>query len=735
MQGMRLKRFLPLLILAGCFSWSSSVGGLRFIPIYDALVIKAAKNEPPHVAFEEVIQKNKTLDEWSRLEESEPILLGTHQSIQPLYAKRIVLPEMVFTKNSEVIQIANASSSKQEMTESADRPDVSWMDNLPPNQASRIQEAQRRSEVLSQDWSVPTWSDMAKEVLEKSGALAESTKITGNNNPRVYVAGDKKLGAAQNRVPQSSVEWATRRPAPKSSPSEDAPDLPSDDIARSLTDGAERPPSTASLVDTAESDFKKIFGPLEITGGLAVTNEHHIEIRRYDEGVLKELGRVDLSQGMYHIDVSEPTGSVIAQLVDKEGKILGEGSFRLSRLPNPNTLEISGPSLRIEPRLSFAGIITSAYNTRIADSAPAKTTVTFVNGASEVQAKKDGLVSMDNVTKGSTTVMRSAAPGYLQTASIIVSGSEFKAQLYPSAMIEALQEIVSQQRMMSIEGIPTVIWGRTSRDGKNVAGVTVQIEGNDSLRAIYFDSFLIPNSKLTATSENGLFAFVDVSPDFHSLIAMEGEKLFGFQNVVAEENSVAFGEIENSLRQDAVSVRIYDAFSGESHPAMFTIQSLLKNIAADEGQITLTLPHVNRAGYIRVTPPEADFLQAQYVYNDSDDFIHIPLVRRSWLLALKGYLKIDDQPENGIVVGFVPDENFEVYLAGHDDFDQRNIVYFDMQGRILQNKKGISGGGFILYNVPDDTHEVVVLGQRTQKMYSKVLPVESNTLSVLTFRE
>jgi len=58
-----------------------------------------------------------------------------------------------------------------------------------------------------------------------------------------------------------------------------------------------------------------------------------------------------------------------------------------------------------------------------------------------------------------------------------------------------------------------------------------------------------------------------------------------------------------------------------------------------------------------------------------------------------------------------------------------------MQGRILQNHKGIAGGGFILYNVNEDTQEVVVVGTRTQKIYSRVVPVDPNSLSVLNFRE
>jgi hypothetical protein len=68
LQGLRLKRVLPLLLIVGCFAWSSSVGGLRFIPIYEALVVKAPKNSPPHIAFEEVLAKADENSEWLALD-------------------------------------------------------------------------------------------------------------------------------------------------------------------------------------------------------------------------------------------------------------------------------------------------------------------------------------------------------------------------------------------------------------------------------------------------------------------------------------------------------------------------------------------------------------------------------------------------------------------------------------------------------------------------------------------
>lgn len=732
---MRLKRFLlPLAVIAGCSCWSSTLGGLKFVPIYEAITIKAQKNSPAYVAFEEVLESERKHSEWAHLEKIKPLNLAAEKISAPLYAKKIELKEMVFQKNGERIlaaetmtasaQPSSYSATVQPPVEMSTEPGDDWMEQLPRAQAQRLQEAQRRSEVMSSNWQGETFNEMAKEVLEKSGALAPSAPI---NN--VYVAGSVN-GQTKTDLPRGDVivrsDTGGKQPTLPVDPS------PAESAGwKSLSSKTDVPEPARSLLGGTTA----IVGPLEITGGLAVTNEHHIEIRRSDEGILKELGGVDLQKGLYNIEVEDTNGTVLARLVNKDGKILGEGSFRLNRVAMAQTKSVQGPKIKIEPHPDFAGIVASAYTGKANDTAPAQTRVTFVKGASEATPKKDGYVAMDNVMKGSSTVMRAAAPKHLQTASIITSGQEFRTQLYPESMIKALQDIVSQQRATSLEGAPTIVWGRVSLDGKSVAGIDVNVESDSSQEAIYFNDFMIPDPKLKTTSANGLFAFVDVTPGFHSLLATRGNAIFAYQNVVVESGSVAQGDLESTIKSETVPLRVYDAFTGEARSATVTMQSLSEDLNVQNGVTTVTLPHVSRLGMMRVQPEGNDYVAARYLYNDSDAFVHIPLVHWSWLSTIKSYLRLDDSPSAGLIVGFVPDEDFEVYLAAYDNFEARQIVYFDMQGRILQNRKGMAGGGFILYNVPEDTHEVVVVGTRTQKIYSKVLPVDANSLSVLNFRE
>ncbi|HWU44162.1 MAG TPA: hypothetical protein VN132_12010 [Bdellovibrio sp.] len=697
---------------------------MKFIPIYEALTIKAQKNSPAYVAFEELIEKRSpATSEWAELAKKPATQLGVEKTSTPLYSKRVVLSEMVVKKTPEPIPATDVNGRLM-ASEATNISDEAWIEQLPRQSQSRLRAAQERSKVLNQDWQEPSFSDEAKEVLEKSGVLVGGViqgnpKPTPNNTNPIYVSATDSHGN-RNEVSRPQV-------LPQANQNPTTPDAPPTLSQKSLV-GDDR--------GAARSIGRRIVGPIEIAGGLAITNEHHFEIRRSDEGVSKELGRVDLVQGTYNIVVDETVGSVVARLMDKEGKILGEGSFRLNRITAAaNETYLQGPKLKIEPHPDYSGVVTDAYNAKVMDSAPTQTRVTLIKGATDVPTKKDGAVVMDNVTKGSTTVMRAAAPKYLQTSQIIVSGHEFRAPLYPNSMIKALQEIVGQQRAQTFDGEPTIIWGRVALDGKPVSGIDVSVESDPGLQPVYFNQFMIPDPQLKTTSDNGLFAFVDVTPGYHSLLATRSDSIFGYSNVVAEDGSVAIGDIDATIKSEAVALKIYDAFSGEARPATITMQSLSDELSVENGAQTLTLPHLNRVGLMRVRPEGSDYISARYLYNDSDEFIHVPLVQFNWLSSVKAALKIDDAATSGIVVGFVPDEDFEVYIAGYDQFDTRNIVYFDMQGRILQNRKGMGGGGFILYNVPEDTHEIVVIGSRSQKIYSKVLPVDANSLSVLNFRD
>jgi hypothetical protein len=300
-------------------------------------------------------------------------------------------------------------------------------------------------------------------------------------------------------------------------------------------------------------------------------------------------------------------------------------------------------------------------------------------------------------------------------------------------MMSALKEIVTEPGVTYTKlEESTFVWGKVTIDGQPVSGVSVQSESDTEVKPIYFNDFMIPDSKLTSTGANGLYAFVNIQPGFNAILAQRGDAYFGHQNIVAEVGSVAIGDIQSTLRTDPVRVRAFDAFAGEPVRLIANLQSLGAPVELQDGSASVILPHVSRLSMI-YTEVEPEFISANYFYNDKDAYIHLPILRKDWITELKATSKIDDISSTGTIVGFFGEENFEAYLAGASKDSGLQIVYFDAAGKVITSSKGQAGGGFVIFNVPIGTQETVVFGSESERIYSKVVPVDADTTSVLNF--
>lgn len=713
MQGMRLKRYTPLLVVALLTCYSSSIKSLKFLPFFEPLVIKAIKNSPPHIVFEELYQNSgQPVDIESS--HHQVVQLNSEKSNRPLFAKRIQLAEMVV--HAPLENISHIARVDDETPS-----DRSWIQDLSQKQLKRLEEAEYRGLETDSNWSGKTWSDHAKKVVESSQrepAMAKSSTV------EVY-----KIDEAGRKVREVPLAEVRIRDPLSYGQSKSQPNHTSSGRSVAPMPTLEERGELPGFMETASGTQVTISGAIEITGGLAVTNEHHIEIRRREEGIIKELGRVDLVKGIYNIEVERASGEILARLMDRSGAVLGEGIARL----NSATSKMIQEKIRIEPNVEYAGVIAGIYNSSPLKLAPNFTRATFIKGAEDVAVKADGHVRMGNIAKNSFTVLRTSAPQHLQTVKIVNAGKEFKAEIFPESMIKALRDIIENQRGLVLADNFPVIWGQVKEGEKTLAGVTVQLETDSSIEAIYFNAMMLPDAQLKQTSENGYFAFVGVSPGMHSLLAEQGKNI-SYVNAIAEESSVAHVDIEFAKKKETIPLRVYDAFSGNPAVSTVAIQGLDDEVVVENGTQSVTLPYLDRMGLIYTRPMNTDYVATKFIYNDTDAYIHLPLVKWDWLNSIRNFLRISDQPSAGSVIGFVPDEDFEVFVAEEPHFDSQNIVYFDMHGKILQGRKGIAGGGFILFNLPSDIQEVVVIGSRDNKIQSKVIAVDPASISTLIYR-
>lgn len=490
-------------------------------------------------------------------------------------------------------------------------------------------------------------------------------------------------------------------------------------------------PSKVEITKTAQG--YEIHGPWEIAGGLGWTNDHSIDLRHSVEGSTREAGILSVKDGTYNINIASLAGSLIAKMYDKAGNVLGEGTLALQE----GFLQAGlAPKLIIRPQVNFIrGTAPNSYdggkNRKTIDGLSAKALqndISFEKGP-------DDTLQLPNINRNSQTVARFEAEHFTKSNMLLISGQDFKAPVFPEKMIKALKEIVSEQLSYDLNNPQQpLIWGQVMMDTRLVAGAQVEIEGEPDAKVVYFDLLNLPDTNLKETSANGYFAVIGAQEGFHALVARRGGQYYAHNVVSLEAGTVSIVNLESSLKIKNIPLRVFDAFAGTAQAAELEMQSLETPLKIDDkGWTSILLPQVSRLSLMQVNPSDQKYLPAQYFYNDDQDFIHVPLVSEDWLLQILQPKWSQIDAEKGTVIGFVHDENFEVYLAGNETFLPENITYFDSQGKL--SREGIKGGGFIINNIDPDTHEIVVYGKQSERFSSRLLPVDQKSVSVILFQE
>jgi hypothetical protein len=311
---------------------------------------------------------------------------------------------------------------------------------------------------------------------------------------------------------------------------------------------------------------------------------------------------------------------------------------------------------------------------------------------------------------------------------ILNSGEDQNIPMFPQSLVNALRGLGhNEMKFQTIELNGSVVWGQVLYDGKPLAGVTVRLLNNSENNPIYLNGWL-PDHNLTETTKSGHFYFTEIPQGMQTVIVERSGQYIGHLNIEVDRDTTTVAPIYLSSKQKAVNLRVFDIFSGSEIQAEVKIQSKPESVIVDGGA-QIQLPHLGRLSYGYVENVNEEYVQAQFSYFDDDDYIHVPLIKKQQLSNFAMLSKISEIPDTGIIVGVVPNDDFEVYLSHEESFDRSNIIYFDVTGSV--SEKGKMGGGFIIFNVPVKTQSVTVISNQTGALVSKLIPVESNTTSIL----
>jgi hypothetical protein len=675
------------------------------------MTIHFSRVEPPKEAFDDIFV---TPQEESKSSEKIPAT-NLNQSanenrqwnpLVDLNKHRVILATLEF---SQQMVLAQAESEQQEAAWK-----TAFLAQLSPAQRTRLEAADEKDEVLSKDWSVPTWKEYAAQRI----AQAEGQTSVG----AMPSAPQKVFISQPNQVPYAkSATAAVAQPINTTT-------------AMAKTRLSMATGATVSAVQVmSKPEMVALNGSVRLSPGLAL-GDRTLEIRRFVDGIPLESGTVNPKAGTFSIAAEALQGSLSIELFDKSGAIVASGVHRLKE-DDRN----SSPEIFVAAKNQFAGNFVNFDNSPsrlIADKVtstkgqPAE--VLYASLGVHDQTDALGSFALPKVSESSFGLVRAKAKGFAESLFLIGAGEGKNFPLIPSSLIAALQNLTKQSTPEDSEEFQNagLVWGQVLFDGKPMSGINVSIEEDPEVKPVYMNGF-IPLDTIPTTTANGYFVFPALTMGMHSLIATRNGEYVGHINVQVDEDAVSIGVIEGTTKIQPVEVKVYDAFDGSAQSANVQVQSLQEGVQV-MGQADISLPAIQRMSLGYVQPDRSDYAPAQIVYSDSDEYIHIPLVRVSWLDAIANQRQIIFAPNTGTVIGFVPEDDFEPYLSHENQYDANNIVYFNLQGQVVE--RGEAGGGFVMFNVPVSTQSIVVLSKKTEMLSTQVVPVDANSSTLIKFR-
>lgn len=494
---------------------------------------------------------------------------------------------------------------------------------------------------------------------------------------------------------------------------------------------------------------------------LALTDKHFIDVRRFEEGIPKEVAQINLVNGTFTISLQSTKGVLVGRLTSKVGGVDGEGKISVLDLMNSSNpkLILKRPSIASPKAKSLYGndwnqnpadsnsnkddfrqssksrgdsVNTKSHSNgfsptmMLAGTPTYKSTDETANKGSMRSSNTDMKLFNNNFDRSSEFILEAHADYHRPTVAISNVAKSSEVSLLPDRMINGLSEILLEQDIsLNLDRGDSLIWGIVKDQGRPVEGAT--IFAGQGARTSYFGGFYLPDQTRTKTSENGMFSITLSNPGWNELIVELSDGRRIRVNALVLSGKVSQVEIDVPKSTSPLILRSFDAFTGDPLRTNIEIQQLELPIDTGfEGTATVEVPKTNNLSFVLVSP-EAPYEKIRLSYMHLEDYLHIPLFTKNWLDEFKAYLKVSDEPQTGNVVGFVQGDDFTVELQNKDDSSK--IVYFDQQGHF--SNQGLAGGGFIVFNLEENQVNLTLLSKRNSKEIVRIVRPEKEWTHVI----
>lgn len=493
--------------------------------------------------------------------------------------------------------------------------------------------------------------------------------------------------------------------------------------------------SIASFIPSAEAQRPLwLNGQIEMTGGLAFTGpDTHIEVKRTLNGETLERGRIWVTEGKFEIHVKKAVGYLVAELQTRDGRILGRGEMNLvhlTEIPRKDN-RVNDIRLALRPTTegaAFRPISGYSYGNQkmpVADARVEIQAYTEPQGANE-----DGMVVEPSLNRASSFVARAVAKKHWSTLVVGQAHHPQDVRLFSNSLVEALIDLEVSQSNDRKEALQaSVVWGQLTRNGVPVENGTVEMAGG--YRAIYFNDMFLPDKNLKRTGSNGLFAFLKVKSGVQALRVVVNGRLYPAQVFPTEQKHVSYVELE--IREKVVSqFRVFDILDmNKPVSARIRLVGTENELAVNKNQYVEY--SVASDHFMVEAEAGSDFEVSRMTLTGAPHLVNVPLLKRDWIYTLYNHRQTGMMQGRGAIVGFIDDQDFEVEITGLAPGDQMNILYFDGEGKPLESKTGVAGGGFIIFNAPLGLQTLYIHPTQSRETYSQVVIAEPEYIHVVTW--
>ena len=698
----------------------------------EGLNIQLDKNSPAYAALEDIWtdssseMPNEMTAATSVGKVSNETLASGSTSVKPLVEKitRDNHREDLLAEQERVSREAQTRAFEQYRNDNVKKLAAQFTLHAPPPEAEAPIEHPIQTISLSS-------LHISREELVR-GLLIPIAKST-DSNPAVAAR-----VAAYNRAIAAQRQAAVNAPAPTFGTMTSAESLrPAADHMTT------QPAATAITQDPAPGSSQApsrqvmIAGSIEFTGGLAVANTlDRVVVFHEKDGEVVESGAVWLREGRYEIFVDEADGSLIGELRTTYGDILGRAEFDLSHFtPSQNQRTTSIP-LSLHPVIQgIAGKVVGRPNPSDATKRVVKAAqVIFKDLPLSQTSRADGKFEETNLLEGSTVITKTVRSGFYGSIAFARAGTESEFEIFPDKTGHAIHELVAQTRSNESANTAGVVWGRVTKSGKAIAGAQVEIlTTTEVVKPVYFNSAMLPDTSLTATSSNGLYAFFPVPAGAHAVQATVNGQVSEPLIFPAEEHNVSRVDIEAGLEREA-RMKVFDAFR--------TDWPVSAQVVAPGSSRRLTVNSSGEAiyhyadgnGLLMLDLDSGQNYERTRISLDRDRrTIFVPMVQSQWLEENRNILKINKEPNTGVAVGFVQGAApYKVALEQASIGIGTKIVYFNNRGLQTGLDYGEPGGGFVIYNLQEGFRTVAIQPSGSTKAYAAVILVESKVTNVIS---